>query len=179
MLSFRPPRRPHRTTPARRGTGARGFTLVEVMMAATILVVGFIGIIQAVTIGSEMLDTARKQIIAEQIIDGEIENLRLGKWTTLAGLPANPSITVNQTGTAASDTPGHSGSLGKFQLDNNPVLMAVAPGFVLSFTKTLVRTGYYRITFTVTWTSNTGRSYSRSREAYFGQYGLNMSYQKA
>jgi Tfp pilus assembly protein PilV len=178
MLSFRPIRRPHRTNPARRGTGARGFTIVEVMMAATILVVGFIGVIQAITIGSEMLDVARKQIIAEQIIDAEIEHLRLSPWSRLAGptgaMPASDSVTVNAAGTAAPD------SSGGFELDSNTTLMAVAPGFTCSYTKTLVRTNYYRIVYTVTWkVGNRQRVHSRSREVYFGQYGLQLSYQKA
>ena len=37
-----------------------GFTLVEVALAATILLVGFAGMATALIIGSEMLDTARK-----------------------------------------------------------------------------------------------------------------------
>ena len=50
-----------------------GFTLVEVALAATILLVGFAGMAAALMIGSEMLDTARKQTIAAQIMQGEIE----------------------------------------------------------------------------------------------------------
>lgn len=53
------------------------------MMASVILVVGFIGMIQAVTIGSEMLATARRQTIASQIINHEMERLRMADWTTI------------------------------------------------------------------------------------------------
>ena len=41
-----------------------GFTIVEVALAATILLVGFAGMAEALIIGSGMLDTARKQTIA-------------------------------------------------------------------------------------------------------------------
>ena len=39
---------------------SNGFTIVEVMMASVIRVVGFIGMISAITVGSEMLATARR-----------------------------------------------------------------------------------------------------------------------
>lgn len=52
-------------------------------MASVILVVGFMGMIQAVTIGSEMLATARRQTIAAQIINHEMDYLRLTSWTNL------------------------------------------------------------------------------------------------
>ena len=45
----------------------RGFSLIEVIMATTILLVGFVGLIQAVTIGTESLDTARKLQVANRV----------------------------------------------------------------------------------------------------------------
>ena len=68
-----------------------GFTLVEVMMAAAILVAGFLGMIGAVTITSNMMDTARRQTVAGQIINHEIELLRLQNWSTIQGLTTGPS----------------------------------------------------------------------------------------
>lgn len=65
------------------------FSIVDVMMGATILVVGLMGLIQAVTIGSEMLATARRQTLAAQILDQEIENLRFETWTTISGYAAD------------------------------------------------------------------------------------------
>src|SRR5690348_10643355 len=59
---------------------AGGFTIVEVMMAAVVLVVGFMGMIQAITLGSDMLATARRQTIAAQILSHEVEYLRLASW---------------------------------------------------------------------------------------------------
>lgn len=61
------------------------FSIVDVMMGATILVVGLMGLIQAVTIGSEMLATARRQTLAAQILDQEIENIRFETWSTISG----------------------------------------------------------------------------------------------
>ena len=72
------------------------FSIVDVMMGATILVVGLMGLIQAVTIGSEMLATARRQTLAAQILDQEIENLRFQTWATISGYAAGPTtITID------------------------------------------------------------------------------------
>lgn len=59
------------------------------MVAATILVVGFIGMIEAVTIGSGMMDHARRQTLANQIINHEIEQLRLQTWTAISLMPTS------------------------------------------------------------------------------------------
>ena len=172
-----------KTPPAR-----SGFTLVEVMMAAVILVVGFIGLIQAVTIGSETLDTARKQQVADQIMAAEIEQLRAGPWSTIANLPASATITIDMTGTASGNetcfalcnyTAGNG--------DDNAALAALAKGFTCSFTRTRLRpTGataatvtFVQFVYTVTWTSNTGRAYSRTTETFLGMNGLHLSFQKS
>src|SRR5882672_10995537 len=98
----------------------KGFSLVEVLMGAMILVVGFIALIQAVTMGSEMTDNARKQQIAQQIIDSEIAHLRLSPWVAVTA-PVNSatySITINTAGSGIqSEAPA--GSVAYFELDAN------------------------------------------------------------
>lgn len=81
-----------------------GFNLIEVMMATTILLAGFVGLIQAVTIGSESLDAARKQQIAAQIIAAEVEKLRGGPWSRIAALPAAGTVTIDAAGAISGDT---------------------------------------------------------------------------
>jgi len=151
-------------------------------MGAAILVVGFIGLIQAVTLSAAMLDAARKQQIAAQIIDGEIEALRSGTWSNLA------SMADGTTYSMSVDWAGNpSGSTSRFELDNNAPLLAVAKGFGCTLTATYMRPAaatsatvtFLKVTCTVTWTGSTGRSYTRSTDAYFGKYGLNLSYQKS
>jgi prepilin-type N-terminal cleavage/methylation domain-containing protein len=61
----------------------RGFTIVEVMMASVILVVGFMGMISAITVGSEMLATSRRANLANQIMQHEFEKLRLKTWSEI------------------------------------------------------------------------------------------------
>jgi prepilin-type N-terminal cleavage/methylation domain-containing protein len=164
------------------------FTLVEVMMASVILVVGFSGLIQALTIGSEALDTARKQQVAIQIMDAEIERLRAGSWSLIAGLPATATLAINPAGAITGDTTGF--ALTNFTAvtsDDNTPLAAVAPGFTCSYVRSRLRptsataatVTYVRVDYTVSWTSNTGRVYRRTQPAFFGRNGLHLSYQKS
>ena len=62
---------------ALRAQRREAFTLVEVMLAAAVMLAGVVGMIQVIASGSEMLDLARKQTIAAQIIQNEIGKLHL------------------------------------------------------------------------------------------------------
>lgn len=162
--------------------------MVEVIMATAILGVGFIGIIQGVTIGSEVLDTSRKQQVAAQIVSAEIERLRAGSWSTIANLPATGSITIDHTGAISGDQTSfalcnYTAGVG----DDNLSLSKLAKEFTCSFVRTRLRpTGatastatFIKIVYTVSWTGNTGRAHSRSIETYLGKNGLHLSYQRS
>ena len=163
----------------------RGFTIVEVMMASMILVVAFFGMIQAITIGSELLATARRQTIANQIITHEIEKLRLQSWTDIGALTASPTATYDSDST---------------EIDT--AIAASGVSFRLATAVTTVTTDLREVTFTVQWTksgttaeasstsgswlqkmsfyrsSPIARTYTRIGVAYFTKYGVNLSIQR-
>jgi hypothetical protein len=158
------------------------------MMATTILLVGFIGLIQALTIMSEALDTARKQQVAQQIVAAEIEKLRGKDWTTIANLPASAAITVGPGGAISGDAASF--ALSNYTsdgADDNTTLANLANGFTCSLTRTRLRpTGataatvtFVKVVYTVSWASNTGRAHRHSIETYLGQNGLHLSYQQS
>lgn len=164
-----------------------GFTLVEVMMAMAIVVVGIVGMMQAVTIGTELLDITRRQQVATRLVEAELEQLRNGPWATIANLPASASITIGPAGTVSGDTTRF--ALSNYTVtsaDDNLELGALARGFTCSFVTTRLRpTGaiaatvtFVKIVYTVTWTSSNGRSHSRRLETYLGMNGLHLSYQQ-
>lgn len=158
-------------------------------MASVILVVGFIGMISAITVGSEMLATARRQTLAAQIIDHEFEKLRLASWSTISA-PLSTYTATDYTTLTPDDT--------QFDAD----IAAAGATFNLARTVTNVTTDLYEVTLTVTWTKSgtttaattaTGswlsrltfsnsspisRTYTRTATAYFGKYGLNNSFQR-
>jgi Tfp pilus assembly protein PilV len=172
----------------RRHPTPAGFTLVEVMMGATLLVVGFIGLIQALTIGSESLDTSRKQQVATQIMDAEIERLRSSSWTAIAGLPPTGTININSAGTISGNTTLFAlSNYTSTASDDNTPLSSLAKGFTCTYTRTYLRPSsatpsdvtFIKFVYTVNWTSNTGRVYRRSTETSLGMNGLHLSYQKS
>jgi Tfp pilus assembly protein PilV len=137
---------------------ARAFTLAEVMMAAFVLALGLVGMIQVITSGSEMLDTSRKQAIAIRIIQSQIDQYR-------GSIPADWSQVSNSTSTITlSSTP----------------FSAVATGFTCTRTiSSAIGDGTIKkVTYTVTWTGNTGRSHTRTGSTYIGKHGLHVSYQR-
>ena len=186
-------------------------------MAAVILLVGFIGMIEAVVIGAGMMDNARRQTLAAQILNHEAESLRLLSWTAINALPT-ASTTLGAAYNAATayvvgdtvsyggawyrctqagtgQTPGTGSSY--WRVDTPPYANSLSTdGVALGATFTLTRTtatvvsGSLReATFTITWVVNTSRrdtlgnlltfTYSRTLPAYYGKYGLNLTYQRS
>ena len=174
--------------PPLRNHPRRGISIIEVMMAATILLVGFIGLIQAVTICSESLDTARKQQIAIQVVATEIEKLRGSAWTSITSLPASGSISIDATGAVAGDVTSFALTNHTTTTDDdNTALCGLARGFTFSFTRSYLRpTGataatatFLKVVYTVSWTTNTGRTQRHQIDGYFAKSGLHLSYQQS
>jgi len=147
-----------------------GFTFVEVMVAAAVMLLAIVGMIQVVVSGSEMLDLSRKQTIAMQIIHGQIDNIRLSNWATVNGYPATRTVAVDDANQSTNVSYG-------FVFGSN--LPGISKGFSCTRTISTVRTDLKQVTFTVSWTSNTGRAYQRSGSTYFGNNGLYVTYQRS
>jgi Tfp pilus assembly protein PilV len=165
-----------------------GFNIIEVMMATTILLVGFIGLIQSISIGSDALDLARKQQLANQIVAAEIEKLRGGSWTTIASLPASASLAISPDGTLSGDVTRFAlSNYTAATTDDNTALSTLARGFTCSFTRERLRPSgataanvtYVKLVYTIQWTSSNGRVHQHSSETYLGMNGLHLSYQQS
>lgn len=169
----------------------RGFTIVEVMMASVILVVGFMGMITAITIGSEMLATARRQTLAAEIITTEINKLRLSSWanTPAAGGPTTLAISshftpaINSCGLATSAI-SLQRTITDLDVDADGAVDFKDVTFVVNWTQRgtdtaasapsgswLQRLAFYR-------PSSSSRTYTRSMSTMIGKYGLNLSFQQ-
>ena len=57
------------------------------MLATIVTMVGFIGMMEAVTIASTTMDHARRQTFATQIMSHEIDDLYFSSWTAISALP--------------------------------------------------------------------------------------------
>ena len=131
----------------------RGFTLVEVMAALTVLILVLVSSIAAITIGFRLLEDARFSTLASQVLQSEMENLRLKNWTQLSTVPTSGSFTV--------DSDINTASFGRF-----------------TCTRSIsdVRTDMKQVTLSVTWRSMDGRAHSRQYTTYIGKDGLNDYY---
>jgi prepilin-type N-terminal cleavage/methylation domain-containing protein len=157
-----------------------GFTLIEVMAASLILVVGFIGLIKAVALASNTMDHARRQTLATQIIIHQIEDLRLSSWTTVSALPtASTAITIDGQFDQARLALG----------DDKSATAIVSFSLARTVTNPDPVTNIREVNFTVTWVVTTSRvdangnrltfTYTRANSAWFGKYGLNLTYQRS
>ncbi|MBI5689951.1 MAG: type II secretion system protein [Verrucomicrobia bacterium] len=162
--------------PPRAKSRARAFTLVEVAVAAGVMALGLVGMIQVIVSGSQMLDVARKQNIAMQVIHGQIDQVRLRTWSEILALPASDTVRVD-----ASDYGGDQTVNVSKGFVFGPNLPMVCSGFRCKREVADIsgRADFKQITFTVTWTGNTGRPYSRSGTTYVGKNGLYVTYQRS
>jgi Tfp pilus assembly protein PilV len=171
---------------------SRGFTIMEVALAATVLAFTLMGMIGVVEAGAQMLDLSRKQTMATQILHGEIDQLRLQSWLTISGYvvggvapafgngyPAGPT-----TLTTASD-PSLAAIAGQYP--------AVTSIFTLTRTVTCIEpvqanlnpAAYtstpllIQVTFTIRWSGVTGHSYSRTDTTFVSANGLSVAYQRS
>jgi Tfp pilus assembly protein PilV len=164
--------------PAHRRTAS--FTVVEVMMATLILMVGFIGLIEAVTVASNAMDHARRQSLAAQILAHYTEELYLASWSTISNLSTSTtSLTIDSQFNAARQALGDdltTGAVVRFTLSR----YATNPDPLTNFRE---------INFTVTWVVKTSRrdssgnrvsfTFSRSTTAWYGKYGLPLSFRQS
>ena len=150
------------------------FTLVEVMLAGAVLALALVGMIQVIVSGSEMLDVARKQTIAMQIIHGQIDQIRLRDWNEVSALAASQTVWVD-----ASDNSGNQSNNIAAGFVFGSKLPAISQKFRCTRTISTVRTDLKQVSYTVSWKGNTGRAYTRTGSTYVGKNGLYVSYQRS
>lgn len=143
----RPSRRPF----ARRRRG--GFTLAEVTLATAVLAAAITTSIGVIQWGLRHLDLARGTTLAAQILQSEIERLRMMGWSSITALPAEATVPLSNA--FSSDA-------------------TIAQGFTLTrrVDSDALRTDVRLITVTVTWKTTDGLAHSRSFRATYAMNGL-------
>lgn len=160
-----------------------------------VLLAGLVGVIQVISSGTNMLDSARKQNVAARVLHSEIDKLRLYDWSNITSLQGQGSQTAAVDLTA--DPSGKTLSYRKDSDNSIPnapdklkiveVGTPVDSSFKCNRTVTDVpghtngsgQNTLKNITITVTWTGKNGRTYSRSSFTYFGQNGLYLAFQRS
>jgi hypothetical protein len=141
---------------------SRGFTIMEVALAATVLALTLTGMIEVVESGSQMLDLSRKQTIASQILDDEIHQLRLQSWTTVLSYASSSSVPISTTFSSAAQA--------NFICTRNVSVVKTDSGGY---------TDLVQVQFIITWTGIAGRTYTRMAATYVSKNGLYQSFQRS
>lgn len=137
----------------RRRDCASGFTLAEVLISITVLVLVFMSALAGLSIGFKMLEEARVSTLASQILQSEMENLRLKNWAQLNALPATASFEV--------------------EVD---AVVTNFPDFDCTRSLYEVRDDLKQAVLTVAWITNDGRARSRRYVTYIAKEGINDYY---
>jgi len=132
------------------------FSLVEVSIAVGVLGLTVASSLVAMRVGFAMIETARDGTLASQILQSEMENLRLKLWDEIRDLKTGP-----------------------FDMEASFLATPSAARFVCARIVDVPNTNIRQITLEVTWTSMNGRSHDRRYVTYFSKEGLNDYYYRA
>lgn len=133
------------TSPAARRR--RGFTIAEVMVAVTVLALGIVGVITVSQRGLQALDTARHLSAASQLMQSEMERLRLLSWAQLQVLQDS-----GETDVALAGAPGRFSCRREIRD---------------------AKDGMKEITLVATWKGYDGRGHTARLITRYGRTGLN------
>ena len=158
MNSISPKRRAAEPLSRIRCSNQSGFTLIEVTIATIVMAFVLITSITAMQQGFKSLDTARNLTIAGQIMQSELEKMRMYPWTGTNGvstLTTSNNVTIDTVFTTNQNI-------------GNRFTMARDIVDIVTGTSASMRS----ITMTVTWRNYDGRYLSRSYATFYGQNGL-------
>ncbi len=126
-------------------------------MAAFVMVVMFLGTLSALQHGFQLLDNARNTTLAGQVIQSELEDIRLKSWATMPTTGPIDLTTSVAEGLSAQER------------------AALSDRFTATRTVTGVsgrETDFRRIVISVAWKDVAGRGHRRSYETLVGRNGL-------
>ena len=131
---------------------ARGFTIAEVMMAAIVMAFAITTSITTMQRAFLSVDAARGITYAAQIMQTELEKMRLQNWTTVSAYPSSATtVTIDSSFTSNA---------------------YIGNRFTLTRTATTVHSGMIKVTLTISWNAYDGHNLQRSYSTYYGQNGL-------
>ena len=136
---------------------AAAFTIFEVMMGVIVMAFSISTSISVMQTGFRAVDSARNISLAAQIMQSEMEKIRLLDWTAINAYAPDPTTTTTATLTVDP------------VFSSNPV---VGTRFTLTRTTSTPQANFKKITLNVAWTSLDGRPNTRSYTIYYGRYGL-------
>lgn len=164
------------TPPPARG----GFTLVEVMVSTFVMIFGICSAIIVLQSGFKAMDNARNTTLATQIMQSEMERIRLLPWSTTSPLLDSNSQPVVVNGNPVYK-PSIVGLPDSEEIDLRTIFPASDTTNRLNAHFTVTRTSadvagqvgdVKRITIQVTWTGLDGITHTRVSSTQYAKNGL-------
>lgn len=138
----------------RRINSQTAFTILEVAMASFIMAFGIATSVVAMQSGFRHLDLARGTTLASQIIQSEMERLRLMSWSGITALAATATFDGGTFFSTSSDV------VGRFTVTRTRTADPDRP------------TEAMNLAVSVTWSTYDGRSHTRSFNSIYAKNGL-------
>ncbi|MBI5766294.1 MAG: hypothetical protein HZA93_00750 [Verrucomicrobia bacterium] len=123
------------------------------MMATAILSLAIATSVTTLQRGYANLDSARNMVLAGQIMQTEIEKLRMSDWTTVNAYADDTDTAVTVDSVFTSNA-------------------AIGNRFTVTRRCTAPQTGMKQVTFTIAWRNFDRRQLTRSYSTYYCQNGL-------
>ena len=143
-----------------------GFTIVEVAMAGFVLTLAIGSSIATLQMGFRAIDNARNTTLAGQILQSQMEKLRLLSWPQFTNPTTGPvAFTTFKPDISASNT----AQINRFATSNGG---AGTCGMSIVDAPSPFATTMKDITLTATWTGIDGMSHSLSYTTRYGYNGL-------
>ncbi len=139
------------TPPASRHRGRAAYTLVEVMVASVVVLLGIVTAITAIQRGFQSLDFARNLATASQLMQSEMEEIRLKNWGQLQALQAAGDAAITADAAAG----------------------AAAGRHTCTRSIRVLKEDMLEITLTTTWRGYDGRRQTARLITRYGKNGLN------
>jgi Tfp pilus assembly protein PilV len=133
---------------------SRGFTIIEVAMATFVMAFGISTSIIAMQAGFKQIDLARGTTIASQIVQSEMERLRMMSWTMISALPASETFDGATYFSANADVTG------RYSITRTVAANSAEPADIKD------------ITVAVQWRGYDGRLHQRSFTSIYARNGL-------
>jgi Tfp pilus assembly protein PilV len=131
-----------------------GFTILEVALASSVMAMGIATSIIAMQTGFRFIDVARDTTLASQILQSEIERIRMMNWGAVSTLPAEATVDLSTMFTSDANLAS------RFTVVRQMAADGARPADVRL------------ITLRVTWRSYDGRTHTRSFQAKYVKNGL-------
>jgi len=127
-----------------------GFSLVETVLAAFVFALAIMGSLTALQRGFIAVDTARSYTYASQVMESELERLRLFNWTQMQALEDAGDQIVTATAVPGS----------------------TAASFSCNRAIRDLKSDMKEIVLTATWSGHDGRSHSAKLITHYSKLGL-------